>query len=610
MSDVREKLKDLPKKPGVYLFKGADGRIIYIGKAKNLKNRVRSYFIRGSGRESRTEIMIREIQDLEYRVVSSEIESLILENILIKQEKPRYNVSLRDDKNYQFIKLDYAEEIPQIYTVRKLGVRTGKNAKYFGPYTSGLSVRSTLNLIKRIFRLCRNKKIGKKPCFAYHLGRCLGVCIDEISVEKYKQTFKQIEHFLAHRQTEILRDLKNEMKAAASKRQYERAAVARDKIRALEHLWERQKIVSTRNENQDFLGIHRAEKQATVTVLLVRAGKLINQENFTMDHNGAAPEEVLEKFLVQYYAETSEIPREIFVPENLLNSAQIERALTRLRGTKVKVLRPTRGKKRKLVELAKENAEIFYQREMSSFSARGGSAFGGENLLEGLKSLLKLPTLPRRIEGYDISNIQGTNPVGSMVVFTDARPDKSQYRKFKINVKDTPDDFAMMREVLNRRFRHHITLSPGEGREGERSQPWPAPDLIVIDGGKGQLNVAVSVLKAINYELPVIGLAKRLEEIFIPGMKQSIILPNDSAVLFLLQQIRDEAHRFAVTFHRSRREKFQIRSRLDEIAGIGPTTRKKLIAKFGSSRAVREADVSAIAEITGKARAKKIKEQL
>ena len=631
MPDLQDKLKSLPQKPGVYLFKDGLDRIIYIGKAKALKNRVRSYFIKNAWREARTEIMIRLIADLDYMVVSTELESLILENILIKRHKPRFNVLLRDDKNYQFIKLDYGREIPQIYTVRKLtpsssppykgGEREGF-ARYFGPYTSGLAVRNTLYLIKRIFRLCRNERVSAKPCFAYHLGRCPGACIGKISAAEYRKTFEQIERFLSHRQTEILAELRREMKKAAAARRFEKAGTLRDQIRDLERLWERQMIISPKNENLDFLGLYKTDKQAVVNVLLVRGGRVIGQENFSIEHEAADDDEILENFILQYYAEASGIPKEIFIPADLPENKIVSSAISKIKGKKVKIASPRRGKKRRLLRMSAENAQMFYNRELMSFEKRLVRA------LPDLRNLLNLPTIPRRIEGYDISNIQGANPVGSMIVFQDARPAKSQYRKFKIyqtvSAEVSPwltkaDDFAMMREMLERRFARGKSpnfqfpisnFQTNSKPQIPKFKPWPMSDLIVIDGGKGQLNVAVSALKKYELNIPVIGLAKRLEEIIVPGQKKSIILPPDSPILFLLQQIRDEAHRFAVTFHRGRRGKSQTRSRLDEIAGIGPATRKKMIKKFGSTAAIRDISLEVLAAEVGMDKAKKIKEHI
>ena len=612
MSSLKLKLANLPQKPGVYVFKNSAGGVLYVGKAKNLKNRVRSYFLKDHDeRGLRISLMKSHIADMDYTVVSSEVESLILENNLIKEYHPRYNVSMRDDKNYAFIKIDYESEIPQIYPVRKLEPGRNKN-HFFGPYTG--AVKPTLKLISSIFHLCRNKKVGKRPCFAYHLGRCPGVCIGLISLAEYKKILKQVEDFLKNRQGEVMKNLKIEMKQAARSRRFEKAAKTRDKIRYLEHLWQRQKIVATRRVDQDFLGACLAGRVAIVSLFMVRAGRLIHTEYFTIESQNSPLPEILEKFIQQYYGETSDLPGEIIAPTEFHDRGILSKTISRLVGKKIKIIIPKKGKKKQLLKLAAENAKLYFEREEASFSNQIGA------VLLDLQKLLDLPVL-HRIEGYDISNIQGTNPVGSMVVFTNGKPDKAQYRKFKINVKSTPDDFAMMQEMLIRRFKRitpHLT-SPTRGEEklpnslplmGRAREGWPTPDLIIIDGGKGQLGVGVKALQNYKLKIPIIGLAKRLEEIFLPGQDRPILLPPNNPVLFLLQRIRDEAHRFAITFYRGRHSKTAAHSRLDDIPGLGPVSRRKLIKKFGTVSGVRAASMEELSKIVNVNLAKKIKEQL
>jgi excinuclease ABC subunit C len=639
MKGIEQKLKNLPQKPGVYLFKNAQGEVLYVGKAKNLKNRVRTYFQKGQVLEPRISIMIRQAADLDYLVVASETESLILENNFIKQYHPRYNVRLRDDKNYQFLKIDYDTEIPQIYPVRKIApslspLKLGgeekrrSRAKYFGPYTS--SVRPTLQLIQRIFRLCQNKEVRERACFAYHLSRCPGVCIGKISIDAYRKVFDFVEEFLNHQQSQITKELKSQMKQAARERQFERAAILRDRLQALSHLWEKQVVVSAKKVDEDVLGLFAASAGAVINLFRIRGGRLVQRENFYMTHSNSAAPEILEKFLLQYYVEASDVPKLIFVPEHLENQGRIVQALTQTAAKNIAFIKPSRGKKAQLVKLANENARHYYERELASFEKQA------QEILLKMQTVLRLPKPPERIEGYDISNLQGTNPVGSMVVFLNGQPAKSQYRKFKIKGKETPDDFAMMREMLTRRFAR-LSSPPFQGGGGPRSggvvndktssttsslrdtppraggdtNTWPLPDLIIIDGGKGQLNAALKALQATSHKLiPIIGLAKRLEEIFLPGERRSVILPGDSPVLFLLQQIRDGAHRFAISFHRNRRLKSQTASHLDEIPGIGKTTKKKLLQKFGSITPIRQASLLTLAKDIGHARAKKIKELL
>jgi len=581
MKKLERKLNSLPKNPGVYLFKDSKGSVLYVGKAKNLRSRVKSYFRKSTQHLPKTEIMITLIADLDYMIVSNETESLILENNLIKQYRPPFNVRMRDDKNYQFIKIDYSSEIPQVYTVRKIEDR--KKAKYFGPYTSGLSVKRTMKLLKKIFHLCQNKKISKKPCFAYHLKRCSGVCAKKVTTADYKKTLKQVEAFLKNEQKQIIRELDKQMQRASKKNQFEKAAIIRDRIASLRNIWERQKIVSTKNENADYVGLYTEPEEAFVSLFLVRQGKLINQKEFELLHKNAEDKEILLRFISQYYMDASNKPNEIYTPIKL----------KKVKGLNVKIAQPIRGRKKQLLELASKNARLLYKKSLASFEKEKEIGLA----LEELKNLFKLKKIPDRIEGFDISNIQGTNPVGSMVVFTKGIPDNSAYRKFKIRSKTTPDDVGMIKEMIMRRFRH---IEKG----------WKKPDLVVIDGGKGQLNAALEMTRAAKLKIKTIGLAKRLEEIYLPNKKEPLRLSKNSPALKMLQRVRDEAHRFAITFHKKRRHRSQIRSRLDDVAGIGPITKKQLLKKFGTVSEIKKAPLEAIAKTVGADKAKKIKEQL
>jgi len=597
--NFKEKLQGVPPKPGVYLFKDNRGEILYVGKAKNLRNRVRSYFVRSNNHLPRTAIMIGEIADLDFVVVSSEVESLILENNFIKQYRPRFNVRLRDDKNYLFIKIDYESDIPQIYTVRKTDRVQNRQSpianrlpRYFGPYTSGLSVKQTLKFMRRVFRICGGKKIGTRPCFHYELGRCPGVCIGKISIEEYRKSLSAAEQFLNHRHSEVIKNLKFQMIAAAKKRRFEKAARLRDNLKSLEQIWEKQKIVFSRKLSQDYFSLFVAGNRGAVNLFMVRDGKLIHRENFELLETRERPStEILQSFLKQYYADASNIPKEVIIPFEFPEKATIEAWL------KVTVTTPRRGRKLQLLKLGEENAKISYEQEVAGLEKRLNT------VLLNLKETLNLSIVPRRIEGFDISNIQGTNPVGAMVVFENGKPSKSQYRKFKINSKEAPDDVAMMKEMLQRRA---VRLLDNQ---------WPKPDLIIIDGGKAQLNAALSVFSPCGgspegRHIPIIGLAKRLEEIFLPAQREPLVLRADSPILFLLQQIRDEAHRFAVTFHIKRRGKASFSSRFDRVSGVGPVTKKKLLRKLGTISAIRSSSLEALAKEVGIARAKRIKEQL
>ncbi len=592
---LSDKLNDLPQKPGVYIFKDAKGLILYVGKAIKLKNRVGSYFKKDAGddRGPRIISMISQIRDLDYTVTDNETESLILENNFIKQFKPKYNVDLRDDKNYLFVKINIKDEIPTVGYDRK---PNDKNAKYFGPYTAANSVRDTLRLLRRIFPYCANKKVSDKPCFYYHIGKCPGVCFGKISVEEYKNNYiKKIILFLEGRQTEILRDLQLLMKGYSSSKLYEKAAKVRDQIFALNRVLERQKLVYPKKIDQDVISVY-ADGVASINLFIIREGKLIQKENFILDNTKQVPlSEIVQTFMERYYLETNNIPKEILLPVNVADERVAEvfklprNGGLKTSSTKVpKFLVPSRGKKLELIKLGEKNAKEYLE------STSDKQLLEEARLLASLKELqrvLDLPKLPGRIEAYDISNIQGTNPVGSMVVFDFARPKKSDYRKFKINKKQTPDDFAMMREMLERRFRND----------------WPKPDLILIDGGKGQLSSAVSILNQYHLTTPIFGLAKRIEEIFLPSRKDAILLPANSQALYLLQRIRDEAHRFAVKYHRHLRSKGSLTSVLDTISGIGPAKKKKLLQKFGSAAKIRKASLTDLAAIVGSKTAEIIK---
>ncbi len=580
-SDLKRKINQLPATPGVYVFKDGQGEILYVGKAVNLKNRVTSYF-RQDGVSDRPNLitMVGQIHSLDYTVTSNELESLILERNFIGQLKPKYNIDLRDDKNYIFLKINLHDEIPTINYERKL---TDKTARYFGPYTSGLAIKETLRLVRNIFPYCANAKVGAKPCFYYHIGKCPGVCFGKISLDDYRQNYiSKIIKFLEGRQSEVLSDLQKQMKLKSDRKLYEQAARVRNQIFALNRVLERQKIIYPKKVNQDIFSVF-LDGSACINLFIVRAGKLIQKENFILQNTKhASLGEILDSFLSRYYLDASSRPQDILVPVKI-----DEQALRSLLG-RVKISVPSKGRKFELLKLGEKNAQEYLE------SLNDKHLMEEAKLMSSLKELqrvLGLPKLPGRIEAFDISNIQGTNPVGSMVVFDFGRPKKSDYRKFKIRSKSTPDDFAMMHEMVTRRFQNK----------------WPHPDLILIDGGKGQLSTAVKVLKQSGVNIPIIGLAKRLEEIFKPGINKPIRLPANSIGLFLLQRIRDEAHRFAITFHRQLRSRKSLTSVLDEISGIGPNKKKQLLSRFGSAKKIQTASLTDLAAIVGKKTAETIK---
>ena len=627
---IIKKLQSLPQKPGVYMFKNAKGLLLYVGKAVKLKNRVASYFRRDAGVNSpRIRSMISQIADLDYTVTTNELESLILENNFIKQYKPRYNVTLRDDKNYLFLKINVQDEIPTIEYARKLD---NQKAKFFGPYTSSIAIKGTLRLIRNIFPYCANSKISNKPCFYYHIGKCPGVCFGKIFLPEYRDHYiKKIMQFLDGRNHEILKSLQAEMKYFAAQRNFEKAAGVRDQIFAINRILERQKLVYPKKIDQDVFSIYQ-DSVAVINLFKIRDGKLIAKENFILENTKeASAAEILGQFLPRFYLESGSWPKEILLPVKVIATAVFSslRAIAKqsqpedqiasparsddqsggsspLRGTprqdKTKNNVPTRGKKLNLIKLGTQNAKQYLE-SLSDLPGRqaGKQLLEEARLLASLKELqrvLKLAKLPGRIEAYDISNIQGTSPVGSMVVFDYARPKKQDYRKFKIKAKQTPDDFAMMREVLERRFKNS----------------WPLPELILIDGGKGQLNAAVAAISNFQFpifkKIPIIGLAKRQEEIFIPKQPKALILQPNSIALFLLQRIRDESHRFAINYHRLLRSKKSLVSRLDEISGLGPGKKRRLLQKFGSAAKIRQAQLSDLAAEVGRKLAETIKARL
>jgi len=615
MNSVLQKkaLSSLPHQPGVYIFKDADGSILYVGKANDLHSRVSQYFRPDADNRPQIPFLISDAVSLEHIITDSEAESLILENNLIKRFRPKYNIKLKDDKNYLFIKIDYESEIPQIYTVRNPD-STGK-AKYFGPYTSGQKVRETLRIIRYIFSYCANTKISNRPCFYYHLHRCPGVCIGQISLEEYRLNYlHRIELFLAGNIFEVKKDLQKQMRSAAAEKNFEAAAQARDKVRSIEVIEERQKVMFAKKVDWDFISFFQAYEQTAVNIFSIRNGKLMDKNNFILEGTKEASErEIVKASIENYYLPGADIknalktgtssslgqtlinrPKEIFVQE-------IPEDLAILKTTVgVAIDKPLRGKNNQLIKLGAKNAQEFYEQWISEKATE----LSRTNLALGeLAAILHLPEQPQRLECFDISNTQGTNAVASMVVFENAKPKKSEYRKFKMQISGEPNDFAMMREALTRRFR-----PPENPLDAPR---WNYPDLLVVDGGKGQLSVAVEVLNMYHLDnIAVIGLAKREEEIFVPDKEDPILLPKSNYALQLLQRLRDEAHRFGITFHRSLRSKAAYKSALDEIPGIGPAKKKLLLKKFGSVSKIKSAPIEELQNLVGASLSKVIKSNL
>ena len=605
--ELTQKLDTLPERPGVYIYRSSDRTVIYVGKAVVLRNRVRSYF--QANRDPKTRRLVSEIADLEWIVTDTELEALILENELIKRHRPRFNVRLKDDKTYPYIKLHWNEDFPKVTIVRRMERDGGR---YYGPFTSAYAVRQTLDVLRRVFPYldCTREITGRdpKPCLYYHIKRCAGPCIGAVDREGYRQVIAGLGAFLEGDSEAVLAQLTARMQAAAENLQFERAALLRDQIRAATQIVARQKVVSGAQEDEDVIAFAQDARtgEACVQVFFIRRGKLIGRENFVLE--GVEPDtngEMMSAFVKQFYDEAAFVPPSIVLQKDLDERTIIEQWLRgRRSGQKVVLTVPTEGPKFDLLQLATENAAA----TLTSLQAQWQADTNRQTeALAQIQDALGLADPPGRIECFDISTLQGTHTVGSMVVFAKGAPDKGDYRRFNIKGRGSqgePDDFASMREVLRRRFRRAVeeaVADPGsKARKSDES--WKRlPDLLIVDGGKGQLSVAVEVLAeyGLTEVVPVAGLAKQREELFLPGRPDSILLPASSQGLFLVQRIRDEAHRFAITAHRAQRSKTAVASALDAVPGIGPARRKALLKHFGSLEAVREASVEELAAVPG-----------
>lgn len=604
---LRKQLAALPGKPGVYIMRNASGEVIYVGKAARLKDRVRSYFGSPRGLEPKTFALRQQIEDFEYIVTGNAGEALILEATLIKRHQPFFNIRLKDDKRYPYLKVDVQNPWPRVYITRRI---EKDGARYFGPYASAGSVRETLDLVKKLFpwRSCTKEITGRdaRPCLDYYIKRCIAPCTSYCTPEEYREVIDQVLLFLEGKSDDVMRRLREQMELASESLQFERAAMIRDQLKSIERTVERQMISTTREEDADIFGLHIDKDQACVQVFFVRGTHMIGRDNFVLE--GASdeiPPTVLSNFLLQYYEGAQYIPRLVCVPGDVEDRETLEELLTEKRGSRVEIRVPERGEKRRLVDLANDNAREALDMLRVKWMA---DASRTEQALEQLQEELSLPTIPHRIECYDNSNIQGTSAVSSMVVFEDGKPAASQYRRFKVKTVEGADDFATMQEVLRRRFKRAAVEQDAESADEAR---WALPDLVIIDGGKGQLSAARQVMQELGvHAIPTVGLAKRFEELFIPDEGDPIVLPRGSEALFLVQRIRDEAHRFAITYHRQVRGKTAIKSALDTIPGIGPKRKKALLRKFGSVKGIREADVEEIAATVGftRALAERVKE--
>ena len=589
---LAEKLGSLPLRPGVYLFKNADGEILYVGKARVLRDRVRSYFQASRASDPRKDQLLAEIADLDLVETDSEMEALALENNLIKRHRPRFNVLLRDDKNHPYLKLTLGEEYPRLHVVR----RPAEDGNvYGGPYIPASLGRKTAAVVHRTFgvRSCKETLNGRRarPCLQYQIKRCVAPCVAEIcSLDRYRRACEDARLFLEGRTEEVVRRLADSMQAAAHAERYEEAASLRDQVRALQRLDTPQKITTTELEERDLFGVHVEGERAALQVFSVRDGKVVAREGFLLDRL-AEPDSVLASSLQQYYSGGRYVPREILVTQELADRELLEAWLGQRRGSGVRIRVPQRGEKVRLLDLVVRNAALAFALEWKQPRRQS------QEILRALRDLLDLEVEPRRIECFDISNIQGSDIVASMVVFQDALPRKADYRKFKVRgVSGAPDDFASMREVVGRRYRRLLE----EGKE--------LPELVLIDGGKGQLGAAVEALEELGLgEQAVASLAKREELIFVRGRDAPLVLPRRSPVLQLVQRVRDEAHRFAVGFHRQTRSRRTLRSELDDIAGIGPAKRRALLSRFGSVRGVRGASEAELATAVGRRVAARIR---
>jgi excinuclease ABC subunit C len=601
---VAEKLKTLPTKPGVYQYFDAAGTIIYVGKAVNLRNRVRSYFHASHEFEPKTTRLVAEIADLEWIITDTELEALLLESNLIKRYKPHFNIRLKDDKRYPYIKVEWQNAYPKVLTVRKMAQ---DGARYYGPFTNAGAVYQTLDTLRRGFPYltCDREITGhdKRACLYYDIKLCNAPCIGAVTQTEYRTTIDQLCHFLEGKTDAILLDIDRKMTAAAEAMQFERAAEYRDQLKALKHIVERQKIISTTTQDQDVLAFARDKGDACVQVFLIRQGKLVGREYFVLE--GAEDEDVrniMSEFLTQFYDEAAYVPPEVLLPVEIdVQEADIiAQFLKQKRGAQVQLSVPHNGQSAELVKMAAENAV----ETLTSLKAQWAmDSHRNEQALKALADGIGLAEPPTRIECFDISNTQGTNSVASMVVFVNGLARKSDYRKFNIKTVQGPNDFESMREALARRFRRYFDAKGAERAPGQKIDPSFSvlPDLLIVDGGKGQLGIAVEVLQSFDLygQVPVCGLAKQQEEIFLPARPNSIMLPRSSQELFLVQRVRDEAHRFAITAHRAKRAKTGIASQLDDIPGVGPTRRRKLLKHFGSLDAIRVATVDELVKVPG-----------
>ena len=601
MFDFEYHLKNLPSKPGVYLMKNSLGEVIYVGKAKILKNRVKSYFQNSKNHSEKVRVMVKHIAEFEYIVTDSEMEALILECNLIKKYSPRYNILLKDDKFYPFIKITVNDDFPRVFVTRNY---SKDGSKYFGPYTNGTAVYETINLINKIFPLRTCKLLIKeggetvRPCLNYHIKKCFGPCGGYISKEEYGKMINDVIDILSGKDTTVLKVLQSEMEEASMNLEFEKAADLRDKILAIKAIVEKQKIFKTMEGDEDFINIYKDEKDSCVQVFFSRDGKILGREHFIFENTAEdSIEEILEEFITSFYGGTAKVPRTIYVPA-ISNVELVEEYLTIKRGAKVWIKVPQKGQKREMLEMVKNNAQITLEKFKDKYLIDKEI---NKIALEELQELLDLEIWPSRIEAYDISNIQGVDSVGSMIVFEEGRSKNSDYRRFRIKTVKGANDYDSMREILTRRFSHGleevnaIQESKLQFSAGKFSN---FPDLIMMDGGKGQINIALEVLRDLNINIPVCGLVKDDKHATrgIIYNNEELIINRSSNLMQLIRRIQDEVHRFAITYHRSLRDKRTLHSVLDDIPNVGEKRRRALLMKFGSVDNIKSATLEQLLE--------------
>jgi excinuclease ABC subunit C len=594
---IKRRLQAVPDSPGVYMFRDNRSQVIYVGKALRLRDRLRSYFTPGYAETARVSELIRRATDFEFVTTANEVEALVLENNLIKNYRPRFNIRLKDDKNYLYLKLPVTEAFPRVHYSRRV---QNDGALYFGPYTSALSLRSTVKSIRQLlpFRTCSDEIFKQgKVCLDFHIKRCPGPCERRISSEDYKARINEVALFMEGRSDLLVRELEDRMQTAAERLDFENAARYRDQLQSIERIADRQKVLTRGRDDQDIVAYARSGNDVFVEVAYVRQSKMVGHDGHALDGAGEATEpELLRGFMLQYYSSATHIPRSVILPGPVDEPELITGWLTEKRGRPVSIEIPRRGRLRALVtQLAETAKQELEQIRIQADYDRSRT----EPMLAALAEALDLESPPKRIECYDISNIQGDSAVGSMVVFEDGRPRNDHYRHFRIKFTPGPNDFAMLQEVLRRRLERLESAQRREEAEivGDRSFT-SRPDLILIDGGKGQLSAALEVMEAAGYaDIPTFALAKEREEIFAPGRVEPIVQEHNSPGMFLVQRIRDEAHRFAITHHRKVRSRKALTSPLDSVEGIGPARKRTLLRHFGSVQAIREAPVGEIVKL-------------